>query len=382
MGFDSYSGLYCINLDDKTTNMLSKPPVNCDMAREALLLQNYYDDFIVVAALKDGLWYLYSSKSDRWAFLANWKHRKGVYNQNYLVYSLRNQSFFFHVHQTDRWEMVKILKPEGSQDPFFCQMPYERNRQKRLIPPIIQQTKNTERDKLQSIGLTTSSTSDVFTCHNDASCGGAIYDNTRNAIVSVSYGAYNCCNIYITSLDTGTTTVKSNIIPYNVLNHAPVYDGKQYVYFMEYMPNNKVNKRFGRIDLETFEFEELQSIPDKNFAALFSGCFHNGNIYAINGKSELYCYTVLERKWNRCGIRIPSAGDASGTRLLNDPRNESRHIYMMRCGNQDGLYCIDLDEKTVYLLSKPPVAFDQLREALFIHTAYDEFVLVIALKKR
>ena len=226
------------------------------------------------------------------------------------------------------------------------------------------------------LATTSSLLSDLVTGHNDACCGGAIYDNIRNIIISVTNGYNGCRDVYVTYLNDGATKLKKELVPFSVTNHAPVYDGKKYVYFMEYSYQDGNGKRFGRIDLDTFVFEELPSLPDMKFAATFSGCFHNENVYAVRNDSELCCYNVIERKWNCCDIKVPADNEDICVRLLNDPHNESNCIYMMGYNSQGGLYCIDLDKHEVNLISKLPVIYDMLRDALLVQTESNEFIVV------
>ena len=149
---------------------------------------------------------------------------------------------------------------------------------------------------------------------------------------------------------------------------------------MEYTYNSEGGKQFGRIDLDTFEFEELPSIPKTKFAS-GNGCFCGENIYAIGKDAELYCYNVSDCKWSQCGIKMPVGEEELWFRLLNDPQNKTHCIHMMTGYNsKSGLYRIDLDNHTVDLVSSLPVPYDYIREALLIQTEPDQFIVVAALK--
>ena len=103
------SGLYDIDLDAHAVNLVSSPPVPYDYLREALLINNGSDGFIVVAALHEGAWYKYSSESGEWTALSKWKPCDSIFtNHNYLVFSPFTRSFYYHIHGNNRWEAVRI----------------------------------------------------------------------------------------------------------------------------------------------------------------------------------------------------------------------------------------------------------------------------------
>ena len=280
----------------------------------------------------------------------------------------------------------RILEPDELID--LCLKSFQYNEEKslsaRMIMDRLESAKN-YRDvdlvasacKMKFIERTRSSTSQIKTGHNHASCCGAIYDSIRNIIVSVSSPSVGCRDLFVTDLDDGTTELKKGIIPFYSDSHCPVYDGKQFLYFMEYSLKQGKGKRFGRINLDTFLFEELPQLPDSKFAVTFGGCFHDGIIYAVDNDAELCCFNVTTRKWGYCGVDVPTEMDVVSVRLLNDAQNKSDYIHALGPG---GLYRIDVENNTIDLVSAVPITYDYLREALLIQTEPDEFIVVTALK--
>ena len=172
------------------------------------------------------------------------------------------------------------------------------------------------------------------------------------------------------------TEVKQKLIPFDASCHSPVYDGARYVYFMQ-----RGDERFGRVDLESFTFKELSSLSSDKFAQLSGGCFHRGNVYAVDFHASLCYYNVSDRKWNFPGIRVPKYDEDICVKLLNDPHNEANCIYMMSCyGSKGGLYRIDLDKRSVTLLSSPPVAYLYVKESLLVQLDKDEFIVLAMLQ--
>ena len=102
------NGLYCIDFEACIVNCLSVPSPGYDMLRDALLVEVESEEFIVIASCKNGAWYRFWSKSQKWLPLDGWKPFKGQYNHNYLVFSPRTLSFYYHIDEHDRWEVVRI----------------------------------------------------------------------------------------------------------------------------------------------------------------------------------------------------------------------------------------------------------------------------------
>ena len=56
--------------------------------------------------------------------------------------------------------------------------------------------------------------------------------------------------------------VKKDFDPFNSFCHSPVYDESRYVYFMESSYHGENGKRFGRVDLDIFTYEELPQLTE------------------------------------------------------------------------------------------------------------------------
>jgi len=240
---------------------------------------------------------------------------------------------------------------------------------------LLKLKEKTPTEKTEALESSSSSISDIPTGHNDAYYCGAICHNKQNIIISMSHGSNSCRDVFVTRLGDRTTETKKGLIPFSTKYHAPVYDGTQHVYLMETCEGGD-GVKFGRIDLDTFGFEELPSLFGKQFSMGFSGCFHNGSVYAVVNTTDLCCYNVRNRKWSCCGIKLPVVGFAL-VRLLNNPNNKSQHFFMMGCGSKSGLYRIDLDKRSVDLISSPPACYDDnFHDALLIETESDKYVIV------
>ena len=191
--------------------------------------------------------------------------------------------------------------------------------------------------------------------------GGAIFDEERNQIISVTTDSSNCRDVFVTHLtdaNHGTTEVKKNVIPFDCQIRVPMYDGKRFVYFAERgWCNNQVvcGRRFGRLDLDSYSFKELATLPDdpfKMFAPCFHGCYHNGSVYMSDNESQLCRYIIERNEWRRCGIPLPvSGGDGNKYGyLLSDPSDEN-HLYLLGSCTKPGLYRIDFESFTCTMLS-------------------------------
>ena len=233
---------------------------------------------------------------------------------------------------------------------------------------------------LESVLRSSSFTSSIPTGHSDAVCGGAIYDNTRNIIVSVSSDSNNCRDLFVTHLDSGVIEVKTNVVSFSAYNDSPVFDGVKYVYFMERADVSGGGKQFGRVDLDTFAFEALPSFPQNKYAAPSGGCFGAGYMYTVADDGGLWSFHLHYREWGFTGISVPKDNDSVCGRLLNDPQNLADSIYWIGREKQHGLYRINLEKGSVTLESATPVAYSPLREALFVRVGSEDFIIVTALK--
>ena len=102
------NGLYRVDIPHRAVTLLSTPPAVFDGARDVVLARVSPTEFVVVAALSEGIWHAYSSKQKAWAPLANWAPCKGVYNHNYLIYSSSMRAFFYHINDHGSFESVLL----------------------------------------------------------------------------------------------------------------------------------------------------------------------------------------------------------------------------------------------------------------------------------
>jgi len=225
--------------------------------------------------------------------------------------------------------------------------------------------------------------SGIPTGHTDAYHGAALLDEIRHQIISVSRDSNDCRDVFVTNLTTRSTEVRRNIIPFNVRRRRPIYDGIRFVYFTEAGYNSDRSgehllhgRRFGRLNLESFSFEELAPIPEdpfKMFAPVFYGCFHHGVVYMADGDCQLCGYNVERNTWRRYGIILPSDGQWKQGSLLSDPTDEHR-LYLLAV---TGLYRIDFETLTCTLLSPTPVPIYTYDAALVRLRPDSEFFAVI-----
>ena len=227
---------------------------------------------------------------------------------------------------------------------------------------------------------TRSFTTSIATGHDDALGSGAVCDDARHIIVSTS-GLSNCCrDVFVTKLTDathGTTECKKNLVPFDSNNHAPVFDGTKFVYFMEYSSKSGNGHRFGRVDVDTWMFEELPQLPGTKFGGVSSGCWHNGVVFAVDADKELCGFDVATNKWSRCGVKVPSKGGGACVRLLSNPHDTQNLFVMVWDG---GLHKINLTTHEVSLVSNSPVPFIMPRDVLLVGCDATTFVVVAALQ--
>ena len=227
---------------------------------------------------------------------------------------------------------------------------------------------------------TRSETTSIATGHTDAKASGAVFDDTRRIIVSVSLGSNKCRDVFVTQLTDathGTTTCKKNLVPFDSTDHTPVFDGTKHVFFME-CSFECDGKRFGRVDVDTWKYEELPPLPGTEFGVLFSGCWLDGKVFAVDADKQLCAFDVAHNTWSRCGVTVPSTDEEYvDVRLLSNP-HDTQHIFVMV--DNGGLHVVDLATRTVSLLSTPPVPFDVTRDVVLVGADKDTFVVVAALE--
>ena len=177
---------------------------------------------------------------------------------------------------------------------------------------------------------TRSKTTDIETGHKGADSGGAVFDDARHIIVSTSFDANRCRDVFVTQLsddaEHGTTTCKKDLVPFDSVNHAPVFDGTKHVYFMEHSYKDGNGHRFGRVDVDTWVFEELPQLLGAKFGATFSGCWHNGAVYAVDADKQLCAFDVAHNTWSRCGVKLPAPHDDVCVRMLSNPHDPTTSL--------------------------------------------------------
>ena len=255
------------------------------------------------------------------------------------------------------------------------------------------ETKVEDRLFIADILESSSTDSGVPSGHSAATNGGAFYDEVRHQIISVYRESNNCRDIYITHLTDpfhGTNEVRRNVIPFDVKLRVPIYDGCRFAYFAESGWNDGeviCGRRFGRVDLDTFSFEELPPIPAdpfQMFASVFYGCYHHGVVFMSDGESQLCGYDVERGIWKRYGITLPTIPRSDlekyrhGT-LISDP-DDPMHLYLLSSYARPGFCRIDLEARTCTLLSPSPRrgTFDCYDSVLVrSRPGSDSFVIVV-----
>jgi len=191
--------------------------------------------------------------------------------------------------------------------------------------------------------------------------GSAFYDSTRNIIVAVSGNGNNCRDVVITHLTDGVHgdwRSHPNIIPFGSHGQYPIFDGVQYAYFCQ--SEDEDNDRFGRLDLDSLEFEELARIPE-GFCEFCSGCCASGKIFALNNDDNLYVFDPETGTWENTGREVNSP-----CRLLTDPLGEGR--FYILSDQQSEFEEVDAETYERRVISNRPGDFDlnQNGEALIV----------------
>lgn len=194
--------------------------------------------------------------------------------------------------------------------------------------------------------------------------GSAFYDAVREAVVSVSGNEDNCRTVMVMDVRGGVADARTvrheNAVPYRSHGQYPVYDGRQYAYFLESESGD--NNRFGRLDLDTLRFEELPALADGSFREFCSGCVVGDRLYAVDDESRVVAYDIDARTWHQ----TPVVFDGS-CRLLADPVADDDTLYAL-CEGTRGLYAVDLAAGTRRHVADVPESFDlgQNGEALLV----------------
>lgn len=277
-----------------------------------------------------------------------------------------------------------VLPAEELLDTCLTAFAASEQRARRELAACRQQLADREAAECLQLAYTRSAPAALVTGHADARSGGAVLDDTRRRIVSVSDLAGKCRDVFVTTLadaQHGATVCRPGLVPFSSTNHAPVHDGGRYVYFMEYSFRDHAGTRFGRLDLDTLAFEELPPLPaGSKFATTFSGCCHHGTVYAVDATPALCAYDPARRAWARFpDVRLPAEGEFVSVRLLADPQDAPQLLYALGMAAKSGLYRVDIPRRAVSLLSAPPVPYDGTRDVALVRASPSEFVVVAAL---
>jgi len=226
-----------------------------------------------------------------------------------------------------------------------------------------------------TLETTRNQASDIATGNSTSHDGGAIYDPVRRIILAVSGNYNNCRNLKITRMTDGThgeTTLMTDVIPFGSHGQYPLFDGRQYTYFLQSEDGD--NNRFGRVDMDTFTFEALPSLPTGSYREFASGCCHNGNVYVIDRDLTIRIFNPDNNEWTTSHITVPRPG-----RLMSDPA-EANTLYCMCCDGR-GLFSIDLTAETTTHISDSPSNFSlgANGEIFFARTSPSEFMIFAGL---
>jgi len=205
--------------------------------------------------------------------------------------------------------------------------------------------------------------------------GGAIYDPGRRIILSVSGNYNNGRNLKVTRMTDpthGETTLMPDVIPFGNHGQYPVFDGRQYTYFLQSEDGD--NNRFGRLDMDTMAFEALPSLPGGSFREFCSGCASGGHVYAIDRDLSVRSYDVDTQTWTTTRVAVPRPG-----RLVADPA-EPNIIYCM-CADGRGLFRLDMTAGESTHISDSPSNFSlgANGEAFLARVSPTEFFLFVSL---
>jgi len=217
--------------------------------------------------------------------------------------------------------------------------------------------------------------SEIATGNSTSHDGGAIYDPVRRIILSVSGNYNNGRNLKITRMvdsTHGETTLMTDVVPYGTHGQYPIFDGRQFTYFLQSEDGD--NNRFGRVDMDTLTFEALPNLPTGSYREFASGCCHNGNVYVIDRELNVRAFNTETNEWRTTRVSVPRPG-----RLMSDPATPNT-IYCLCCDGR-GLFRIDLDAETSAHVSDTPSNFSlgANGEAFLARTSPTEFIIFAGL---
>jgi len=217
--------------------------------------------------------------------------------------------------------------------------------------------------------------SEINTGNNTSHDGGAIYDPVRRMILSVSGNYNNGRNLKISRLvdeSHGETTLMPDVVPFGTHGQYPLFDGRQFTYFLQSEDGD--NNNFGRVDMDTLAFERLPSLPTGSFREFASGCCHNGMVYVIDRDLNIRVFNPDSTEWRTTHVSVPRPG-----RLMSDPTTPNT-IYCLCCDGR-GLFRIDVEAETSEHISDSPSNFSlgANGEAFLARVSPSEFIIFAGL---
>jgi len=222
---------------------------------------------------------------------------------------------------------------------------------------------------------TRNETSEIRTGNSTSHDGGAIYDPVRRIILAVSGNFNNGRNLKVTRMTDGThgeTTLMNDVVPYGTHGQYPVFDGRKYTYFFQSEDGD--NNRFGRVDMDTMEFEALPNLPGGSYREFCSGCCQNGHVYVLDRELNVRAFNTDDNTWRTLRVAAPRPA-----RLMADPANPN-HIYCLCCDGR-GFHRIDVDAESIERVCETPSNFSlgANGEAFLARVSPSEFILFAGL---
>ena len=105
--------LHRIDLDTLASELVTQAPgPSFYSRRSALLLAASERTFVVIAALDEGNWSVYSSVARSWSAATSWEPTPRLTDHSGLVYSRANHLLYYHVHGEHTWTAVPLLPHE------------------------------------------------------------------------------------------------------------------------------------------------------------------------------------------------------------------------------------------------------------------------------
>jgi len=203
----------------------------------------------------------------------------------------------------------------------------------------------------EGLERTRNQASEINTGNATSHDGGAIYDPLRRIILAVSGNFNNGRNLKVTRMTDGThgeTTLMNDVIPFGTHGQYPVFDGRQYTYFLQSEDGD--NNRLGRVDMDTMTFEALPNLPGGSYREFCSGCVSNGVLYALDRDLRVRAFNTENNTWRTLNVTVPRPG-----RLLTDPV-DATNIYCL-CSDGRGFQRINVEAESIERVCETPSNF-------------------------